>query len=103
MSNLPHFCVISIPVLEAERVFSPVLIQLLISYIDICHLMYQVYRNILHFLYHIYNLHYHPHHIDILSKRKERKLIKSLLLGKLEAYSVLESMYLWLHITWITK
>ena len=25
------------------------------------------------------------------------------LLGKLEAYSVLESMYLWLHITWITK
>ena len=67
MSNLPHFCVISIPVLEAERVFSPVLIQLLISYIDICHLMYQVYRNILHFSYHIYNLHYHPHHIHILS------------------------------------
>ena len=29
--------------------------------------------------------------------------IPSLLLGKLEAYSVLESMYLWLHITWITK
>ena len=27
----------------------------------------------------------------------------SLLLGKLEAYSVLETMYLWLHITWITK
>ena len=27
----------------------------------------------------------------------------TLLLGKLEAYSVLESMYLWLHITWITK
>ena len=27
----------------------------------------------------------------------------ALLLGKLEAYSVLESMYLWLHITWITK
>ena len=30
-------------------------------------------------------------------------LQKALLLGKLEAYSVLESMYLWLHITWITK
>ena len=29
--------------------------------------------------------------------------IPPLLLGKLEAYSVLESMYLWLHITWITK
>ena len=28
---------------------------------------------------------------------------RTLLLGKLEAYSVLESMYLWLHITWITK
>ena len=28
---------------------------------------------------------------------------QALLLGKLEAYSVLESMYLWLHITWITK
>ena len=27
----------------------------------------------------------------------------TLLLGKLEAYSVLESMYLWLHITLITK
>ena len=27
----------------------------------------------------------------------------ALLLGKLEAYSVLESMYLWLHITWINK
>ena len=27
----------------------------------------------------------------------------ALLLGKLEAYSVFESMYLWLHITCITK